>query len=316
VARHIEADTVPPAHSRGGLPAIGEPVAAATGEPVAPGAGAGGLTRDTLEGAARIVVVFSGKGGVGKTVLATNLATALAVTGLRVALVDLDLQFGDAGVLLHLESHATTIEALAASAGAGELDAGHLDAGLATTPEGLRVLLAPRSPELADLVTAAGLGAILTDLGRAHDYLVVDSPANLEERILGVVEVADHVLLVTSPSITAVKDTKMTLRLLQSLGIESDRVAVVLNHTRARPGFAAEDIERALRFPLLATLPYEPRMDESIDSGRPLVLSEPRSGFSKQLGAVVAHLGRERAASAGRAARERPVRWRLRFTSR
>jgi pilus assembly protein CpaE len=266
---------------------------------------------------ARTVLVFSGKGGVGKSVVATNLATALAVAGSRVALVDLNLQYGDAGVLLHLESHPTTIEALAAVASAGaRLDAPSIDAAMATTPEGLRVLLAPRSPEFADLVTAASLGAILNEIARTHDYLVVDSPAHLEERILGVIEMADQVLLVTSSNITAVKDTKTTLRLLQSLGIEAERVAVVLNQTRTRVSFAAEDIERALRFPLLATLPYEPRMDESIDSGRPLVLSEPRSGFSKQLRLVVDHLGRERAASAGGSAAQRPVRWRLRFSPR
>jgi pilus assembly protein CpaE len=178
------------------------------------------------------------------------------------------------------------------------------------------VLLAPRSPEFADLVSAASLGAILTELGRSHDYLVVDSPAHLEERILGVMEVADQVLLVTSCTIAAVKDAKLTLRLMQSLGIEAGRVAVVLNQTIARIGFAAEDIERALRYPILANLPYEPRMDESIDNGRPLVLSEPRCGFSRQLQQVVDHLGRERDASATHKPTERPVKWRLRFTPR
>jgi MinD-like ATPase involved in chromosome partitioning or flagellar assembly len=144
----------------------------------------------------------------------------------------------------------------------------------------------------------------------------VDTPAHLEERILGVMEAADHVLLITSSSIAAVKDTKMTLRLLQSLGIEPGRVGVIVNHTTAKVGFSTEDIERALRFPLLATLPFEPRMHESIDGGRPLVLSEPRSGFSKQLQLVIAHLARERAAPAGGTPRARPVRWRRRFSPR
>jgi MinD-like ATPase involved in chromosome partitioning or flagellar assembly len=289
---------------------VGQAPGVGSGEPVA-------TPEPAPQAYARTVLVFSGKGGVGKSVVATNLATALAVAGSRVALVDLNLQYGDAGVLLRLESHPTTIEALAAVASAGaRLDTPSIDAAMATTPEGLRVLLAPRSPEFADLVTAASLGAILNEIARTHDYLVVDSPAHLEERILGVIEMADQVLLVTSSNITAVKDTKTTLRLLQSLGIEAERVAVVLNQTGTRVSFAAEDIERALRFPLLATLPYEPRMDESIDSGRPLVLSEPRSGFSKQLRVVVDHLGRERAASAGGSAAQRPVRWRLRFSPR
>jgi MinD-like ATPase involved in chromosome partitioning or flagellar assembly len=352
-AGRIDADTAPPAHARQGAVGIGDAFpepdetrwfsemhdqvpaaasgpassddatpasAAAASEPVAPAAAAGSedsaaATKPAEQRYAHTVLVFSGKGGVGKSVVATNLATALAMSGSQVALVDLNLQYGDAGVLLHLESHPTTIEALAAVASAGaRLDAQSIDAAMATTPEGLRVLLAPRSPEFADLVTAASLGAILNELARTHDYLVVDSPAHLEERILGVIEMADLILLVTSSNITAVKDTKTTLRLLQSLGIEAERVAVVLNQTRTRGSFAAEDIERSLRFPLLARLPYEPRMDESIDSGRPLVLSEPRSGFSKQLRLVVEHLGRQRAASAGRSPAERPFRWRLRFS--
>jgi pilus assembly protein CpaE len=260
--------------------------------------------------------VFSGKGGVGKSVVATNLATALALTGARVALVDLNLQYGDAGVLLHLETHSASIDGVASLVSAGQPFDAELEAAMATTPDGLRVLLAPRSPESADNVTAASLGAILTALGRTHDYVVVDSPAHLEERILGVMEVADQILLVTSPNITSVKDTKTTLRLLQSLGIDPGHVAIVLNQSGARVGFAAKEIERTMRFPLLANLPHEPRMDESLDNGRPLILSEPRSPFSKRLQLVVDHLDRERSASAARTPRARPSRWRLRFGQR
>jgi MinD-like ATPase involved in chromosome partitioning or flagellar assembly len=342
-ARRVDAPTAPPAHSgagdHGGSAEEPPPAAAGfEGDSEQAGAPTSGVAKppaeteqptvpasappadahaEAPERLARTVLVFSGKGGVGKSVVATNLATALAVGGSRVALVDLNLQYGDVGVLLHLEGHSTTIDALAGAAAAAQpLDAALVEGAMAVTAEGLRVLLAPRSPEFADLVTAASLGAILTEVGRTHDYLVVDSPAHLEERILGVMEVADQILMVTSSNITAVKDTKMTLRLLQSLGIEPARVAIILNQTRARTAFPAEDIERALRFPLLANLPHEPRMDESLDNGRPLVLSEPRSAFSKQLQLVVDHLGRERAASAVLTPRERPAKWRLRFGPR
>jgi pilus assembly protein CpaE len=262
-----------------------------------PGASAGALTSGRVNGAdpaarapARIVLVFSGKGGIGKSVLATNLATALAVDGARVALVDLNLQYGDLGVLLHLEAHPTSIDAVAALG--PEITTEILDSIMATSEKGVRVLLAPSNPERGDLVTAANLETILTQLSLEHDFVVVDSPAHLEERIIHVMQVADHILLVSSFDITSVKDAKTTLRLLQSLGIERERVALVLNQTRPRISFPAEEIEKSLRFPVLSSLPYEAGMDESVDDGRPLVLSEPRSGYNRQLRLIVAHVGR------------------------
>jgi MinD-like ATPase involved in chromosome partitioning or flagellar assembly len=231
------------------------------------------------------VLVFSGKGGVGKSVIATNLAVALSARGVKVALIDLNLQYGDVGVLLHVESHPTSIESLAQQG--EQIDHDYIDEVMATGPEDLRILLAPASPEFADLVTAASLRAILRELSRGFDYVIVDSPAHIEERVLEVMEVADQILVVSSFNITSVKDTKVTLKLLHSLGIERDRIAVVLNQIHPKAGFPREEIETSLRREVLAHLPYDARIDESIDNGRPAVIGEPRSEFIKQLRVVV-----------------------------
>jgi pilus assembly protein CpaE len=241
------------------------------------------------------VLVFSGKGGVGKSVIATNLAVALSARGVKVALIDLNLQYGDVGVLLHVESHPTSIESLAQQG--EQIDRDYLDEVMATGPEDVRVLLAPASPEFADLVTAASLRAILRELSRGFDYVIVDSPAHIEERVLEVMEVADQILVVSSFNITSVKDTKVTLKLLQSLGIERDRIAVVLNQTHPKVGFPREEIEKSLRREVLAHLPYDARIDESIDNGRPAVIGEPRSEFIKQLRVVVDFLTPEEGAA-------------------
>jgi MinD-like ATPase involved in chromosome partitioning or flagellar assembly len=338
------ADVAPPAHARGAgaarsstagvaarppwlsIAAAPEPVAEVTptmvplptapgeatatparGEPPDPGAHAEEVEREP----ARTVLVFSGKGGVGKSVVATNLATALALRGANVALVDLNLQYGDVGVLLNLEAHPVSIDALAQQG--DDVDPGALDDALATSAEGVRVLLAPTSPEASDLVSASTVEAILNQLSRRFDYVVVDSPPHLEERVVGVMEVADQILLVSSFGMTAVKDTKVTLRLLQSIGIERERVALVVNQTGPRIGFQAEEIERALRFPILSILPYEVRMDETVESGRPLVVNEPRSGFSRQLGLIVNHVGRARGPGTEPKVRRHAARWRLRL---
>ncbi|MDQ6846974.1 MAG: P-loop NTPase [Candidatus Dormibacteraeota bacterium] len=260
---------------------------------------------------ARTVLVFSGKGGDGKSVVATNLATAVALRGGRVALVDLNLQYGDVGVLLHLESHPISIDALTQQGDA--VDSAVLEDALATSEHGVRTLLAPTSPESSDLVSAAGLEAILAQLSRTHDVVVVDSPPHLEERVVRVMEVAQQILLVSSFGITSVKDAKVTLRLLQSLGIPPDRVALVVNQTRPRLTFSAEEIERTLRFPILSNLPFEPRMEETIESGRPMVVSEPRSGFSRQMALIVDYVVRAQPARAAPTAPAHAARWRLRF---
>jgi MinD-like ATPase involved in chromosome partitioning or flagellar assembly/DNA-binding NarL/FixJ family response regulator len=258
------------------------------------------------------VLVFSGKGGVGKSVLATNLAVALSQRGAKVALIDLNLQYGDVGVLLHVESHPTSIESLAQQG--EQVDRDYLDEVMATGPEDVRILLAPASPEFADLVTAASIRAILRELSRGYDYIIVDSPAHIEERVLEVIEVADQILVVSSFNITSVKDTKVTLKLLQSLGIERDRIAVVLNQTHAKVGFPREEIEKSVRREILAHLPYDARIDESIDTGRPTAISEPRSEFNKQLRVVVDFLTPEEASaepSTGAQARDRASKRRL-----
>jgi len=238
-------------------------------------------------------------------------SVALSARGAKVALVDLNLQYGDVAVLLHVEAHPTSIESLAQQG--EQIDGDFLEEVMARGPEEVRVLLAPSSPEFADLVTAANLRAILRELSRTYDYVVVDSPAHLEERILEVMEVADQILVVTSFNITSVKDTKVTLKLLQSLGIERDRVAVVLNQTRPKINFPREEIEKSLRFQVLTQLPYDLRIDDSIDNGRPMVIAEPRSDFTKQLKVIVDYLAPEETDGTGDGGRQRASKRRFGF---
>ena len=195
-------------------------------------------------GRADLVVVFSGKGGVGKSLIATNLAVALAGDGSRVALVDLDLQFGDVGVMLHTEGHPTAINSLAQQG--EQVEAEFIEEVMATGPAGVRALLAPASPEFADLVNTANVRAILRELAKGYDHVVVDTPAHLEERNLEAFEMAEQIIVVSSYSLASIKDTKVTLKLLQSLGIAKERLCVVLNQTNAKVGFPRSEVEENL----------------------------------------------------------------------
>ena len=236
-------------------------------------------------GRATVVVTFSGKGGTGTSMVATNLAVTLADgAGGRVALVDIDLQFGDAAAMLHVENHLLSIADLAAHG--DDIDAGLLDDVLATGPAEVRILRAPSSPELGETVAAANLRAIMRATAKAHAFVVVDTPSHIDERVLEVFELADRVLLVTSYNLSAVRGTKATLLLLEALGVDPDRVDVVLNHTRPRTNYRREDIEEILGRPSLVDLPYDPRVDPSLDSGTPMVLAQPRSELARRLTAL------------------------------
>jgi MinD-like ATPase involved in chromosome partitioning or flagellar assembly len=239
-------------------------------------------------GRAELVVIFSGKGGVGKSLIATNLAVALAADGERVALVDLDLQFGDVAVMLHAESHPTAIDALAQQG--EQVDSEFIEEVMATGPEGVRALLAPASPEFADLVNTANLRAILRELAKNYDHIVVDTPSHLEERNLEAIEMADQIVVITTFNFAAVKDTKITLKLLQSLGVDRDIISVVLNQTRAKVSFQRAEVEETLRFRVLTVLPFEPRLDDYIDNGQQIVTADPKAEFSKQFRVLVDHI--------------------------
>ena len=244
--------------------------------------------RHRSRGHAELVVVFSGKGGVGKSLIATNLAVSLAADGERAAIVDLDLQFGDVAVMLHAESHPTAIDALAQQG--EQVDAEFIDEVMATGPEGVRALLAPASPEFADLVNTANLRAILRELAKEYDFIVVDTPSHLEERNLEAIEMADQIVVVTSFNFAAIKDTKVTLKLLESLGVDREKICVVLNQTRAKVSFQRSEVEESLRFRVLTVLPFEPRLDDFIDNGQQIVTAEPKAEFSKQFRLLEDHV--------------------------
>ena len=233
-------------------------------------------------GRATVVVAFSGKGGTGTSMLATNLAVALAggVAG-RAALVDVDLQFGDAAGMLHVEHHPLSIADLAAHG--DNLEIALLDDVLATGPAELRVLRAPASPELSEMIAASTLRSIIRAAAKAHEYVVIDTPSHIDERVLEAFELADRILLVTSFNLSAVRGTKATLLLLEALGVDMDGVDVVLNHTRPRENYRREDIETILGRSILVDLPYDPRVDPSLDSGTPIVLAQPRAELARRL---------------------------------
>jgi pilus assembly protein CpaE len=236
-----------------------------------------------------VFLVFSGKGGVGKSIIASNLAIALAMeTGARVALVDLDLQFGDIGVLLNLD-HSRSITDLADAAASS--DSEFIQEVLANGPEGVQVLLAPISPELADLVTADHLRTIMQELQRTFDFIVVDTASHLAELNLEAIELATRVIVVTALNIPAIKDTKLTLKVLESLNVEPDRILLTLNRSDAHSEFNKEAVENNLRFPIALQISHDPKaVSTSVNRGAPFVSANPEAEISRSIRELVSQL--------------------------
>jgi pilus assembly protein CpaE len=231
----------------------------------------------------RIVLVFSGKGGIGKSLLAVNLAAAMARDNKegRTALVDLDLQFGDLGVLLGLESGRNIYQVVEAFP---NVDADFIEALMPKAPGDFRVLLGPQSPEFADLVTAEHARTILTILQANFDYVVVDTSAHLGEVTLEALERADRIVVIVDLSLPAVKEAKLALRVFQRLGITNDRIKVVLNRADSNTGITSAQVESSLEIKIAARLPTDLKtVLKSVQRAEPFVSLLPNAEISQRV---------------------------------
>jgi pilus assembly protein CpaE len=257
------------------------------GAPAAAAPSAGETARKPEQG--QVFFFYSGKGGVGKSLLAANLSVSMAnETKGKVALVDLDLQFGDIGVLLNLD-HSQGITDLIENI--DHMDADFIREIMVDGPFGIKVLLTPTSPELADLVTVDHIRRIFSELRKMFDYIIVDSSAHLGEINLEVLDHADKVVVVTSLSIPSIKNTKLALKIFDSLSISPDRVVLLLNKSDAHSEFNKESVEANLRFPIAGQIPNDAKLViNSVNRGNPFVSTHPEAEISQRIRELVAKL--------------------------
>ncbi|MFL6249639.1 MAG: CpaE family protein [Actinomycetes bacterium] len=250
--------------------------------------GNGSAPTDPGEGRSpgRIVTVFSSKGGCGKTFLSTNLAVSLARSGAEVALVDLDLHFGDVAIMLHLfPSH--TIYDAAQNPG---LDALSLKSFLTHHDSGIWALVAPTEPTVADSINPGTIGSILKLLRSAFDYVVIDTPPAFSEPVLAAFDESDWLVMLATLDVPSIKNLRLTLQTMELLHFPKNRIRVVVNRADSKVGLRLPDVEKLLSSSVDATIPSSRSVPLSVNKGSPIMLEEPKGPVAEAIRRVAAQL--------------------------
>lgn len=220
--------------------------------------------------AGKIIAVMGSKGGCGASTVAVNLAVALRdESKARVALMDANLEFGDVGVLLNLPTTRTIAELVSGDA---NIDEEVLDGTMAAHSSAIKVLLAPPRPELAELVKTEHLKRILELLDKSYDFIVIDVWKSFQETTLFFLDHADIILLIATPDIPSIKNSKLFFELTDQLGYPANKTLLILNKEDGRSGISAKDIEASIKHSITLTLPKDERTTMiAINRGTPFV---------------------------------------------
>jgi pilus assembly protein CpaE len=257
-------------------------------------AGASSKATSSIEG--KVVTFFSPKGGAGKTVLACNLAATFARQQHRkTLLLDLDLQFGDAAIMMGIEQEKTIYDLVMARR---ELDSDSLAGYVTAHQSGVHVLPAPLRPEDAELVTEERLGHLFAVAKESYDVIVVDTPPFFHGPVLSTLDRTDQLVLVASLDVPSVKNVKLTMQTLDLLHYPKERRHLLLNRSGSKVGLKPQEVERALEMKVEFEVPVDREVAVSVNRGVPLVLSNPRSGVAKSLQDMADKLVPQRTAAA------------------
>jgi pilus assembly protein CpaE len=276
--------------------------------PVAPAAPVGGPAvpvagRET----GKIITFFSPKGGVGRTTIATNLAVALhQLTGKPVVLVDGSLPFGDIAVILNMSPKAKTIADLIGSFETADSDV--VESILVQHSTGIKVMLAPPTPESTELITGAHIKHVLELLRERYAYIVVDTWPSFQEQVITMLDVADVILTLMTLEITSLKNVRVFMEVVEKLGYDEAKVQLVANRNDSSGGIKASDVEASLGRKIPHTIVSDGRtLVLAVNRGVPFVISHRDSQVAKDIFALAQKVASAEAAPAA-AGKQAPAR--------
>ena len=259
-------------------------------------------------GLGKVLAFFSPKGGVGCTTLAVNVAATLAqkegrpdsdragyldgTSGLRAAVVDCRLQFGDVKIMLDLRANRSIVDVVN---NIDDLDVDLIESAMVRDERtGLKALLAPPKPELAEMVQPDHLRLVLTKLKQMFEYVIVDMGSSIQELELTVFDLADRIVLIVTPDLPSITSVRHFLELVEDLGYPREQVLLVLNKSDARTGLSARVIENHLKHKVFADIPLEDGVVlHSVNHGMPYMIAsnvDKRLPLIQNTGALVRQL--------------------------
>jgi pilus assembly protein CpaE len=230
----------------------------------------------------RILAFYGAKGGVGTTTIAINMAIALhRELGRKVALVDGNLQFGDHRVFLDLGLDRKSVVDVVS---APSIDADLLKTVMVRHDSGIDLLLAPPSPETAELVTVDHMPTILELLRATYDYVLVDIDKRLDDMNLHILDAADSVFVVMTADLSCLKNVRLVLETVGHLGWERTKVHLVLNRSNAYTGINVKNAEGALKREIDHQIVNEYRgAISALNSGAPFMFTKADSLLGRSL---------------------------------
>ena len=230
-----------------------------------------------------VITVFSNKGGLGCSTIATNLALALKhISGGEVGLADFDHQSGDVAFLMGL----SPTRSIADLVDATRLDSASLQDALAKHPSGVRVLPQPEQLDRAETAEAGTLGGVLETMSAMFDYVVVDAPHGFSDIALEIFDRSSSVLLVTELSLPSARAARRALEVFQRLNylVTPDRVRPIVNRFIEPGPVSIAQFEETLGVPIAARIANDyAAVSKAINLGRPLFQDAPESRATRDL---------------------------------
>jgi pilus assembly protein CpaE len=229
----------------------------------------------------KMILVFSAKGGCGKTTISTNLAEALAATsGGTVCLVDLDLQFGDVGIALRINPSRSISNAVEMR---DHLDKQALTSLVINYKPKFDVLLAPPNPVDAEYVTGELCRTVLAQLREIYDFVVIDSSPAFTDVILEAFDIADHHLLITTLDVPTLKNLRVSSSTLDELGLPTSKRIFIVNQSDLNAGLSVQDVERSIGSTVAIQIPASNAVPTSVNRGVTLFSSDPKHPVSRAI---------------------------------
>ncbi|MDQ6806295.1 MAG: AAA family ATPase [Actinomycetota bacterium] len=229
-----------------------------------------GTAEPKSEAARNVICVLGLKGGSGKTLTATNLAVSLAQSGRSVAIMDLDLQFGDVALAMGLNPVRTMYDLVRSG---GSLDAEKLGDFLVEHSSGVRALLAPVRPDQAAVITVPFLAEVQRLLSEMFEFVVFDTPPSFSPEVISAIDSSTDALVVVMRDTLSLKNSKLGLETLERMEYDRRRVKVLLNRANTNVGIERDDVLAILGRDVDFQLPSDREITRSINQGVPIALN-------------------------------------------